>query len=198
MKNLGRGFIVSLVIVIFALVVAVAYIYHLKQSTKEKVSVMVDGPGFVSAYDYPLITTGSKFDPIHYQVWANNTLKIIKNNESIQSMSLDEQGEFALNKDLNKNMPFIVDKDVNYDGYNDVGVLTSTGYAGVNYYYDYYIYNPKTERLEKSSILTQISNPKFDMNSKKIISSYRSGPQWYTEILQWNGSSYVRSKAKSE
>lgn len=130
---------------------------------------------------------------------SGDNLNVINNGKVTQTLSLDEQGVFAVK--INPSDPasaFVLNKDVNFDGHNDVAVLASTGYAGVNYFYDYYIYNPKTERLEKSSVLTQLSNPNFDNANKKIISSYKSGPQWYTETFQWNGSTYIRSEAVAQ
>ncbi len=56
-------------------------------------------------------------------------------------------------------------EDVTFDGYKDVAVLTGVGYGGVNYFYDYYIFNVQTERLEKSDVLVGVSNP--ELNTEK-------------------------------
>jgi hypothetical protein len=120
-----------------------------------------------------------------------NTLQVLKNDESISKFVLSTDAVKALTvvPDVRR---FITDLDVNFDGYNDVGVFTSTGYAGVNNYYDFSIYNPKTSAFEKSSVLVEISNPTVDATKKQVTSNQRSGPQWYADTFQFNGSTFVK------
>lgn len=80
---------------------------------------------------------------------------------------------------------FITDLDVNFDGYSDLGVLVSTGYAGVNNFYDFYIYDEIDNRLIKNKDLVNISNPTIDILARinqVVISTYRSGPMWYSDL----------------
>jgi len=129
-------------------------------------------------------------------VVSSTTLSVVSEGSILQTLTLDGAGQFAFDLQTSSATstftPFILDYDVNFDGYNDVAMLTSTGYAGVNYFYDFYLYNPHTQTLVKDLILQDISHPEFDLENKKIVSSYRSGPQWYSQTFQWNGSAYIK------
>jgi hypothetical protein len=137
---------------------------------------------------------------IQYVV-TGNTLSLIENNSVRQTISLTPDAIESLSYTSAKqmdlagynNIMFPTDQDVNFDGYNDVGVFQSSGYSGVNDFYDYYLYNPKTHLLEKSATLTGVSNPRVDTIHKKIISNYRSGPQWYSTTFTYTNGSYVKS-----
>ncbi len=124
---------------------------------------------------------------------SGNTLSVIVRGKISQTITLDDSAIFALNADPSHPIiPFTTDKDINFDGYNDAIIISSTGYNGVNYFYDIYFYNPKIGKLEKSLVLSQISNPKIDITNKTIISSQRSGPEWISSTFRWNGSTYVK------
>lgn len=132
---------------------------------------------------------------------SDYTLSLIENNSVRQTISLTPDAIESLSYTSAKqmdlagynNIMFPTDQDVNFDGYNDVGVFQSSGYSGVNDFYDYYLYNPKTHLLEKSPTLTGVSNPKVDAIHKKIISNYRSGPQWYSTTFTYTNGSYIKS-----
>lgn len=145
-------------------------------------------------------TTNQTKNNIQYIV-SDYTLSLIENNSVRQTISLTpdaiESLSYASAKQMDlagyNNIMFPTDQDVNFDGYNDVGVFQSSGYSGVNDFYDYYLYNPKTHLLEKSPTLTGISNPRVDVIHKKIISNYRSGPQWYSTTFTYINGGYVKS-----
>ena len=122
---------------------------------------------------------------------SGSTLSVVRDGKVIQTLSLDKSGEFALHVDSGSNIPaFIIDKDVNFDGHNDVGVLAETGYAGVNYFYNFYIFNPNSQKLEKSAVLSDFVLSHIDPVKKQITSTYKSGPGYVTDIYQWNGSTF--------
>jgi hypothetical protein len=131
---------------------------------------------------------------------SGNNLLVTKEGKTIQTLALGEDALSALsleNTHIN-DKKFILNHDVNFDGHDDVAILTGVGYGGVNIFYDYYIFNTTTSKLEKSDKLLQVSNPTIDIKSKKITSSYRSGPQWYSKTFKWNGSTYIVSEAITE
>ena len=68
-------------------------------------------------------------------------------------------------------------EDVNFDGYNDVGVAVGVGYGGVNVMRDYYVYLPKSKRFEKE--LKEISNLKRHLKEKLLFSQMKSGPEYF-------------------
>lgn len=127
--------------------------------------------------------TEDKQSKIEY-IENNNELTIVVNSEYQQTLSLDADAMSSLSVAPNAKK-FITDLDVNFDGQNDVGVFLSTGYSGVNNYYDFYVYNSTTQLLEKQSQLSDISNPILDIENKKVISNYRSGPNWYQGIYTY-------------
>lgn len=108
----------------------------------------------------------------------NNELSLVISGQPRQILSLDNDAIESLSFAPHAKK-FITDLDVNFDGQNDVGIFQSTGYAGVNNFYDFYIYNSETQLLEKHFQLYSISNPSLNIESKKVISNYRSGPNWY-------------------
>lgn len=127
-------------------------------------------------------------------VISDNTLSIKKDGNVIQVISLTQDATDALKVVGSYNFhKFIVNQDANFDGYNDIGVFSETGYGGVNNYYDYYIYNPKTGKYDKSTTLIGVSNPNIDTVNKQIISSYRSGPNWYQKTYKFNGVDFIVS-----
>lgn len=134
----------------------------------------------------------------------NNTeLSLVVDGKSRQTLSLDADALESLSFAPNAKK-FITDLDVNFDGQNDVGVFQSTGYAGVNDYYDFYIYNSETKMLDKSPELSEISNPTVDVLGRinnVVISTYRSGPMWYSDIYfhyddGQGGDTYVKEVAQ--
>jgi hypothetical protein len=128
---------------------------------------------------------------------SGNTLSVIKDGKTLQTIALSQdaiQGLSVLSNDIEK---FITNVDVNFDGHTDVGVFSSTAYGGVNDYYDFYIYNSRTSTLEKSATLVNISNPNVDVAKKQILSNYRSGPQWYTDVFQFNGTTYTKTTSST-
>jgi hypothetical protein len=126
------------------------------------------------------------------------TLSIHKDGSVIQTISLDQDAmqDFAsVPEDVDM---FITNLDVNFDGYTDIGVFTSTGYGGVNDYYDFYVYNPQAKKFLKDDVLKDISNPQVDTAKKQVVSNYRSGPVWYTDTFQFKDNAYIKSTVESE
>lgn len=127
---------------------------------------------------------------------SGNDVLVMDGDDVIQTLSLNEDAVAALTLEgsyINE-QKILTNQDVNFDGNNDVALMTGVGYGGVNIFYDYYIFNPATNRLEKSDILLQISNPEITISAKTITSSFRSGPQWYSQSFTWNGSTYLKSE----
>ncbi|MGB8815695.1 MAG: hypothetical protein WCC74_00430 [Minisyncoccia bacterium] len=197
MKNLKqKGFIVPVLLVVIALLVIGGGVYIYKNKKVEVPAVVDNGTQQTNTQTQPVNTkTNTSKTDVNFSVSGNN-LSVINNGKVTQTLSLGEGGIFALNV-VSGNNPsaFITDKDVNFDGHNDVGVLTSTGYAGVNYFYDFYIFNPTTQKLEKSAVLSDFVLTSIDPIKKQIISTYKSGPGYVSYIYQWNGSTFIKSES---
>jgi uncharacterized protein YxeA len=136
-----------------------------------------------------------KFKGISFSTTENDLL-VMNNGKLIQTLTLDKSVVEMLSTEnpYINDAQFIFDKDINFDGYVDVALITGVGYGGVNIFYDYYLYDPKTSIFQKDPILFEISNPQIDTMNKKVTSSFRSGPQWYSQTFQWNGNRYVASE----
>jgi hypothetical protein len=127
-------------------------------------------------------------------VISENTFSVKKDGKVLQTVFLSEDAVVAATAvNSNNFQKFITNQDANFDGYNDLAVFAATGYNGVNNFYDYYIFNTSTNKFDKNSILVNISNPSVDSVAKEVISSYRSGPQWYQQTFKFNGSGYSKS-----
>ena len=91
-----------------------------------------------------------------------------------------------------KYQTFLPDQDINFDGYPDIAIVTGEGYGGVNFFYDYYVFNPKTQLFEK--FLNEVCNPNFKPQEKMIYSSCKSGPTYCDTTFTFNGEKYVQGR----
>jgi hypothetical protein len=130
---------------------------------------------------------------------GSTSVKIVQENRITQEIvfetSLDEYQRFSL---IDKDSLIITDLDVSFDSHNDLGVLVGDGYGGVNLFYDFYIYNPVNKKFEQNETLSNIGWPKVDLEKKQVISSYRSGPRWYTNPFQFDGKIFIDLEAHPE
>ncbi len=91
--------------------------------------------------------------------------------------------------------PFVIyDKDINYDGYLDMGLWISSGSGGKNNFYDFYIFDSKTNTLVLEESLQGgegiIANPEFDMEKRTITSSMSGPGEWVSNTYVFNGFNY--------
>lgn len=214
----GFGFILVLIIVAILAIGGGAYVYTKNEHKKdvaheegqenrnsEEVSIQTNGGSNVHVtanQNTPVVNTqlnanvhtdliaatGTK-SKITY-VLAGDVLSVLKDGKKVQVVSLDAENIPTLA--LAHAQPFIYDKDINFDGQADVGIFTGTGYGGVNNFYSFYLANTTDGRVDTIATLKEISNPGVDASKKQVISSYRSGPQWYKDTYQFNGSGYVK------
>lgn len=202
MKNNQKGFIIPIIIIIVAAVAVGGGIYAYNKShniSETSIDTTADSTTDVShnqSSSTPASTTiGANVDIKTSISVSGNTLSVMSNGKVTQTISLDEHAIGTLVKEVVPEAhvsAFITNQDVNFDGHTDIAVFTETAYSGVNNYYDYYIFNSKTGVYDKSSVLVDISNPTIDVSKKQIISNYRSGPQWYKDTFQFNGSAFVK------
>lgn len=194
MKNKQRGFSLAILIVIIAILIIGIGLYMYFGKIIMETGLPNAQDSYSRGQNALSVTHSNTKSDITFSVFnSSNSLRVSKGGISLANFTLDTDATNALSvtPDIQR---FITDLDVNFDGYNDVGVFTITGYGGVNNYYDFYIYNPQTEKFLKSSTLTEISNPSVEIDKKQVISSYRSGPEWYKDTYQFNGSTYIKTK----
>ncbi len=198
MKISQRGFIVPLVLVLVVLLVIGVglYMYHAQLVTAPSpIAPVATSTADTDNSDQSvsdMATSTTQITPDTTISISGDTLSVMHDGSVVQTLSLDQDAVTALDNLAGMGVtPFITDQDVNSDGYDDLAVFTTSGYEGVNDYYDYYIFNPKTGMYDKSAVLVNISNPVVDTSKKQIQSHYRSGAAWYTDTFQFNGSTFV-------
>ena len=79
---------------------------------------------------------------------------------------------------------FIIE-DVNFDGQNDIRLISWTSIQSDKEYW-YWLFNPKTGKFEKNSLLERFMNPEFDQELKTVYTRWRSGVYEYGQaIYKW-------------
>lgn len=86
--------------------------------------------------------------------------------------------------------------DFNFDGWLDLAVPMAVGYGGVNYFYEIYFYNPRTQHYELLGVPGaydgQFCNPEISQLEKILLTSCKSGPSYnYTDYRFVAGKPYV-------
>jgi hypothetical protein len=86
--------------------------------------------------------------------------------------------------------------DVNFDGWLDVLTPASTGYGGVNYFFDVYTFNPRASRFEWLELPggdgPQACNPEPRPRERILLTNCKSGPAYYTTDYRFlTGKPYV-------
>lgn len=81
--------------------------------------------------------------------------------------------------------------DANFDGYQDLQLLSNCGATG-NCSYDFYLYDPKTKQFVHNDFLSQLTTPSFDPEKKQVTIHSNSGASdWSTEIYQYRDDRYT-------
>ena len=175
--------------VILALMVLVVlgglYVHHVKKVTDQESAAVSAQP---SASPYTTQVSGF-------------TLTLYKNGTSIQTLALGEDATADMNLLNGTSLgvePFITGQDVNFDGYPDVAMLTGLGYGGVNAFYDYYVFDPFTEKLVADPVLAQICNPVFDPAAKTVTGDAKDAQDSYKTVYTWNGTAYEKGSTVSD
>jgi hypothetical protein len=81
--------------------------------------------------------------------------------------------------------------DVNFDGYKDLAVEIGNGYGGVNFFYNFYYFNPTTKKFVEVPELKSVCNPNIKYEQKQILSSCKSGPGYSDSIYQFGAAGYI-------
>ncbi len=90
-------------------------------------------------------------------------------------------------------------EDINFDGRDDIGVLSGIGYGGVNLYYKYYLAHA-VEGEENGGfvsdylpeeLLSSVAAPEIDVAKKTITSLYSSSFKWYAHTWRVENGEFV-------
>jgi len=75
--------------------------------------------------------------------------------------------------------------DANFDGYQDLQLLSQCGATG-NCSYDFYLYDPKANQFVHNDFLSSLGTPSFDQAKKQVTtSSNSSASDWQNETYQY-------------
>jgi hypothetical protein len=75
--------------------------------------------------------------------------------------------------------------DANFDGYQDLQLLSQCGGTG-NCSYDFYLYDPKANQFVHNDFLSNLSTPSFDQAKKQVTtSSNGSASDWQNETYRY-------------
>ncbi|MCX6719911.1 MAG: hypothetical protein NTV36_02280 [Candidatus Staskawiczbacteria bacterium] len=85
----------------------------------------------------------------------------------------------------------IANEDVNFDGYKDLSVEIGNGYGGVNFFYNFYYFNPTTKKFVEVPELKSVCNPNVKYDQKQILSSCKDGPGYSDSIYQFGAAGYI-------
>jgi len=81
--------------------------------------------------------------------------------------------------------------DANFDGYQDLQLLSNCGGTG-NCSYDFYLYDPKAKQFVHNDFLTTLTTPSFDPAKKQVTThSNSSASDWSTETYQLRDGQYT-------
>ena len=68
----------------------------------------------------------------------------------------------------------------------------------MNAFYDYYEFDPSTERLVADPVLAQVGNPIFDPVAKTITGDAKDAQDSFKTVYTWNGKVYVKGPTISD
>ncbi len=128
------------------------------------------------------------------------SLEVVKDGKLILSLENDEQISIVdSNSGYFLNSYAISFPDITYDGYMDIEVLTGAGFY--NFIYDYYAYDPKTKSYGAEPILSDITNPGVDPNTKNIESYHKGrviGDLYVSKTYNFENGTYVLVREESQ
>jgi len=128
-------------------------------------------------------------------IFTNDSVKVYnQGNNFLQEINIGKDAMETAKFDLiNYNHQIItVNDDVNYDGYKDLAIEIGNGYGGVNFFYNFYYFNPTTKKFVEVPELKNVCNPNVKYEQKEILSSCKNGPSYTETIYQWGAAGYIK------
>jgi hypothetical protein len=215
-NNVSRKLYIAIAATVFCGVIVIALIFltqskgvvsNTQNSDDISSETLDDNPYDLEGY----LTSVEKVNPITKQVigveiYKNGILPYFYDPATMEAAEMRQfdirygdgivMDQASYDSDLNLILGEIVDfapeavvriEDINFDGRDDIGVLSGIGYGGVNLFYSYYIAHALdseegvgfiSEYLPEDS-LSSIAAPEIDIDKKTITSLYSSSFKWY-------------------
>lgn len=113
-------------------------------------------------------------------------IKIFKKNQLHQKIDVDTI------EVINRNYIVLnVDEDVNFDGENDIELLSWSGMYSTSS--SFWLFDKKTKKYRHYPSLDKIIDPRIDKKSKQITSDYHVGPgDFFEEIYEWKKGKLIK------
>ncbi len=194
---------------ILAIIILLSVFYIFTNKDLIKTFLINDRISFVSnqekACDYfiqnnspePTTNEGDILLPLEcsFAVSKEHKYNFILDNKDKENFSLnifDQNGEYIQeivfdNNIFNKKSVYMDDSDfniahdINSDGYKDIRVFSGGGTS--DWWFDFYLFNPKENNFILLEDLSKIGNSFFDEKQKAIIGYSRNGSDKYTDIF---------------
>jgi hypothetical protein len=138
--------------------------------------------------DLPLFT-------FHFLGKPDNTLGDIEITEEpsttiLQTIEGSDWGMVSSESELEKNL--LTPVDANFDGYNDLQILSNCGATG-NCAYDFFLYDPVTNTFVHNEFLSNnLCSPEIDATKKQITThSNGSASDWQNDTYQYEDGHYT-------
>jgi len=138
----------------------------------------------INNYNYSFIFTTDSVKVYDANNYFLQELKIGKDEMDSTKFSLKNYGHQIIT----------ANNDVNFDGYKDLAVEIGNGYGGVNFFYNFYYFNPTTKKFTEVPALKSVCNPNFKSDQKQILSSCKDGPGYSESIYQFGAAGYTLTR----
>lgn len=108
----------------------------------------------------------------------------------LQTIEAGDWGEVSSSSELEKNL--LTPVDANFDGYNDLQILSNCGATG-NCSYDFFLYDRVTNQFVRNEFLSSnLCTPDFDARKKQITThSNGSAADWQSDTYQYEDGHYT-------
>lgn len=114
---------------------------------------------------------------------------IIKNKENSDIQKIKFKKDYFL-RDWEVETCLLAEEDINFDGFNDIGVINYKG--NYNSSFSYWVYKKNQKKYKKIRSLDSIQNPNFNKETKEIYSRWRAGlSEFHDETYIWKSDEII-------
>lgn len=124
--------------------------------------------------------------------FTSSDIKIYNGKNLIQEIEIGSNEMNSAKYDLKEygNPIVSANDDVNFDGYKDLTIETGNGYMGVNFFYNFYLFDPQTKKFKEAPELIGVCNPQVQYDKNQILSECKNGPGYCGQIYKFDGKNY--------
>lgn len=131
-----------------------------------------------------------KINNIDYNfVFTKDSIKITDTDKIfLQEIKIGADEMEMANYDLKRwgNPIITANADANFDSYKDLAIEIGNGYGGVNFFFNFYLFDPSDKKFKEVAELRSVCNPDIRSEERRILSSCKSGPGYEDTIYQFD------------